>query len=69
MDKAKLKAALLLRGENYAKLGELLGLSSSSIYRKIQTENFTRGEIELIKEHYNLSAEEVCDIFFTQKVS
>lgn len=70
MDRNRLKAELVLRGENIEGLAKVLGISKSSAYRKINGESeFSRKEIEEVLSFLGISAEEGCQIFFAQKVS
>lgn len=71
MDIPRFRALLALHSETIKDIAELIGLSPSSVYRKIDGTDgeFTQSEISKIKNHYNLSPEDVDNIFFAQKVS
>ena len=66
-----LKSYIVKHGETQESLADLLGIARGTINRKIQGKDadFTQGEIMAIKEHYDLSADEVDRIFFAKKVS
>ena len=67
MNKALLRSIMVLHGETNKDLAEVLGLTEQSVCAKINENKgseFKQGEIAKIKEHYNLSAEEVINIFF-----
>lgn len=72
MDKNKLEAIMRLHGDTGTSLAKHMGIARSTFSMKINETNgaeFTQGEIALIKEKYELSAEDVVDIFFANKVS
>ena len=72
MNKNKLEAVMRLHGDNGTALSKYLGIARSTFSFKINETNgseFTQREITAIKERYNLTPEEVVDIFFTKKVS
>lgn len=59
--RAKLKA----RRKTVKDIAEAVGVSEATLYRKINgTSDFTRNEIQLIRQYLNLCAEEVDEIFF-----
>lgn len=66
MNTNKLRAKMALNGDTGTTLSEALGLSQQRFSAKLNGNNaeFTQGEIQLIKDIYNLTAEEVDDIFF-----
>ena len=71
MDTQKLKVIMVLHDESVRDLADVLGLSPSSVYRKLNGEcgEFTQGEIAKIKAHYDVTAEQVDQIFFAKSVS
>ena len=71
MDIQTLKAIMVLHDESVRDLADVIGLSPSSVYRKLDGEcgEFTQGEIAKIKAHYKLTAEQVDQIFFAKLVS
>ena len=72
MDKRKLEAIMKLNGDTGGDLAECLGIARSTFSAKLNETNgaeFTQGEIAIIKRRYQLSAEQIDDTFFTEKVS
>lgn len=62
----KLRDVLSRSGHNQNNLAELLGISYQSVSIKINgKKDFTRSEIFKIKYFYNLTDEELADIFFS----
>lgn len=63
----KLKARLKENGETQADLARVTGLSLSRLNAKLNQTNgaeFNMAEIRAIKQHYDLSADELDSIFF-----
>lgn len=55
---------------NNNKLAKLLGISESSLYRKINgVSDFTRNEIQIIRKELDLNDAEVMDIFFNENLA
>lgn len=72
MNKRKLEAKMKMYGDIGRTLASYIGISRTTLSAKMNETNgaeFTQGEISKIKERYNLTAEEVDDIFFATKVS
>lgn len=71
MNANKLKAVMVLHGDTGGNLAQFLGISHSSFSKKLHNNGaqFTQGEIQAIKDRYNLTANEIDDIFFNIKVS
>lgn len=72
MNKNLLISKMKLFGDNQIDLARALGLSLTRTNAKINETDgaeFTKNEITIIKIRYNLTAEEVDQIFFTEKVS
>ena len=72
MDKLRLESVMRLHGDTGETLSNYLGIARSTFSAKKNETNgaeFTQGEITKIKARYNLNAEEVDLIFFTEKVS
>lgn len=73
MNKALLKSIMTLHGDTVNDLANLLCLSPQSVYSKMnetrmasgRNAEFGQGEIRIIREHYNLDAEQVEAIFFS----
>lgn len=62
---AKLKGLIVSRDETQAQLAEVLDINPTTLNQKINNRaRFFSDEMVIIKQHYNLSAEEFCDIFF-----
>lgn len=68
---AKFKAAIVERGTSVAELADAVGLSKSTLYRKIRTggDDFTIGEVLSITKTLHLSADEGQQIFFARNVA
>lgn len=66
MNKALLRSIMTLHGETNKDLAELLLLSEASVSNKINETGteFKQSEIALIQKHYNLTPEQVNEIFF-----
>ena len=72
MNKALLESKMKLHGDNQSKLAEAVGLSLQRLNAKLNGTNgaeFTQGEIQKIKDRYDLTSEEVDAIFFNEVVS
>lgn len=69
-DELKLKATLTMKRKTVGDLANAIGVSKPTLYRKFRGQSdFTRNEIALIAQVLDLSAVEVNDIFFGEKVS
>ena len=66
MNGSLLKSIMVLNGDTVRTLAQHLNISPQSVSDKINERGteFRQGEIALIKEKYNLSAEQVEAIFF-----
>lgn len=66
MNKELLRSIMVLHGDTNRDLADLLGISEQSVSGKINEKGteFKQGEIAKIKDHYNLSPEQVEAIFF-----
>lgn len=63
---------LLDNDDNQGKLALYLGISQQTLSKKLNERHgseFSQTEIKMIKEKYNLTAEQVDNIFFKQLVS
>lgn len=72
MNKNLLRSIMALHGDNDTTLAEFLLISRSRFSAKINEINgaeFTKREITKIREKYELTGEQVIDIFFAPKVS
>ena len=67
MNKNKLRAVLVENGDNYEKLAGYLGINISTLSDKINERNnigFTQPEMQMIKDRYHLTPEQIDYIFF-----
>lgn len=63
-----LKAQIALKGKKISDITELLKISKSAIYRKLNGKSdFTRKEILLLINFLDISTERAMDIFFNEK--
>lgn len=72
MRKNKLESVMKLNGDTGTALAQYLGMARSTFSAKINETNgaeFTQSEIGKIKAKYNLTPNDIDDIFFTAKVS
>lgn len=68
MNSRLFRSIMVLHNDTNKTLAEFLNLSEQSICNKINEcgTEFRQGEIAKIKTRYNLSAEQIMDIFFAQ---
>ena len=66
MNKALLRSIMLLNGDTYKSLAVYLGITEQSVNAKINENKteFKQSEIAMIRDRYNLSADQVEAIFF-----
>ena len=66
MNKKLLRSIMTLNGDTNASLAAFLGLTEQSVSNKINEKGteFKQGEIAKIKGRYNLSSDQVEQIFF-----
>jgi DNA-binding XRE family transcriptional regulator len=66
MNKTKLRSVMVLHGHTNKDLADLLGISEQSVSSKINENGteFKQGEIAKIRDEYELSPEQVDEIFF-----
>lgn len=71
MNKLLLKSIMALHGDSVPDLAEYLGKSAQSVYNKMNESGteFTQGEISKIATRYEMTAEQVMEVFFKKKVS
>lgn len=71
MDTNRLWSFMKLHGDTATALASYLNIARSTLSAKMNDNGaeFTQGEIQMIKERYDLSAEEVDLTFFKRKVS
>lgn len=64
------KAKLAEKGVTLREISVVMGCNEATLYRKMQGKSdFTRNEIQLIKQKLNLTSEEVELIFFATEVA
>ena len=66
MKKELLRSIMVLHGDTNKDLADYLGISEQSVSNKINENGteFKQGEIARIKTKYNLSSEQIDNIFF-----
>jgi DNA-binding transcriptional regulator YiaG len=72
MNKQKLVGVMHGNGDRQEDLAKAIGISPQRFNAKLNETDgaeFTQGEIKSIRERYNLSADEVDEIFFASVVS
>ena len=72
LNKNLLESIMKLNGDTGNDLAVYLGIARSTFSLKLNETNgaeFVQGEIIKIKQRYNLSAEQIDNIFFTEKMS
>lgn len=72
MNKLKLESIMKLKGHTGQYVADKLGISRSTFSAKLNEKNgaeFTQGEITKLKNEYELTPQEIDEIFFKEKVS
>ena len=70
MNENELRAVIARNGETAKRLAEYLDMAEGTLSAKIRgTQDFWLHEIKQIKEHYNLTNDELDAIFFAEKES
>lgn len=72
MNQKKLLSIMILNGDTSKSLANYLSITPQTFSNKLnerRKSGFTQPEIMLIKKKYHLSAEDIDDIFFENKVS
>lgn len=64
-NKERFKATVLLKGEKMEDAAEVMGMSRSAIYRRMETGDFTGTEMKAFCLHYDVALDE---IFFDGEV-
>ena len=66
MNSKLLRSIMLMHGDTNKTLSEYLGISETSLSNRINSRgtDFRQGEIVAIKNRYNLTADQVEEIFF-----
>ena len=68
MKKELLRSIMVLHGDTNKSLADYLGITEQSLSNKINENDteFKQGEIKLIKNRYNLTADQIDLIFFAE---
>lgn len=72
MNKNKLVSVYKLHGDRQEDLAKYIGISPQRFSAKLNETDgaeFTQGEIKMIKRKYNLTGDQVMEIFFEDDVS
>ena len=71
MDKKKFEAQMKLHGMTGADVAKLLGIARNTFSLKLNEKGteFSQSELAMLKNYWNLNAEEFEEIFFNKKVS
>lgn len=65
-----LKSQMALNGKSQKDMAEQCGITTGTFSKKINGKReFTQGEISAIAQTLKLTREQICDIFFAEKVS
>lgn len=65
----KLKGKMVEMDINVENLSEKMGINKATLYRKLDSENFTVNEVSVIASALELNKEEMIDIFFADVVA
>lgn len=66
-DKNKFKYSIMVKGKNLREVANVLNISSVTLWRKMNGESeFSREEIQTIKNMLNLTQNEAFEIFFAE---
>lgn len=66
MNKAMLRSKMILNGDTYQTLSDEMGMDKATFSNKINNKaNFSKAEMQFIKDKYNLNAKEFVEMFFT----
>ena len=68
-DRRKLQAQMVLRGMNVEKLSSQLNLNVSTVYRKLDSGEFSRSEITEISDILEMTSEDIINVFFAPNVA
>lgn len=72
MNKNKFVGIMKMNGDNQADLAEAMGISLQRFNDKLNERNgaeFNQGEIQVFKDRYQATPDEIDSIFFTSEVS
>lgn len=66
-DKNKFKYSVMVKGKNLREVASVLNISNVTLWRKMNGESeFSREEIQTIKNMLNLTQDEAFEIFFAE---
>lgn len=69
-DRNKFKYIVSIRGYTLEKVADEIGVNPATLYRKMNgVSDFTRAEMQLIRNLLDLSIKEADDIFFARKLA
>lgn len=69
-NKAKFKAKVIERSLDMEDISKNLGINVATLYRKLNgNSDFTRSEIQKIKEALHLTLSEINEIFFAEELA
>ncbi|WP_196607349.1 helix-turn-helix domain-containing protein [Pectinatus frisingensis] len=69
-DRNKFKYIVSIRGYTLEKVADEIGINQATLYRKMNgVSDFTRAEMQLIRNLLDLSVKEADDIFFASKLA
>lgn len=69
-DKNLFKSFMVRANKTFAQTAEFLGINEATLYRKVNgISDFTREEIQKIKDFFNLTDNEAMQVFFTEKLT
>lgn len=70
--KRKLQAQMKLHGDTFDTLSKAMGISRSTLnvrMNEYRNAEFTRKDMDIIRDRYNLTDKELLDIFFAEEPS
>lgn len=68
MNKVMLRSKMVLNGDTYKSLADGMKINTATFSNKINNKaNFSKLEMQYIKEKYNLTAEDFVEMFFTSE--
>lgn len=68
MNKAMLRSKMVLNSDTYQTLADEMKMDKATFSNKINNKaNFSKSEMQYIKEKYNLTAKEFVEMFFTSE--
>ena len=68
MNKAMLRSKMILNGDTYQTLADEMKINTATFSNKINDKaNFSKLEMQYIKEKYNLAAKDFVEMFFTSE--